>query len=77
MTTWDEIRDEIAGMLADRKPLEDVITKLEQRKNEMAMTNEEWFCQLSTKEKATFLASNKMLNFDYQMWIEWLKEKHK
>ena len=39
-------------------------------------TNEEWFCNLSTEEKATFLASNKMLNFDYQMWIEWLKEKH-
>jgi hypothetical protein len=40
------------------------------------MTNEEWFCQLSTEEKATFLAVNK-LNFDYQMWLEWLKEIHK
>ena len=40
------------------------------------LTNEEWFCNLSTEEKATFLAKNKMLNFDYQMWIEWLKEKH-
>ena len=39
-------------------------------------TNEEWFCGLSTEEKATFLASNKLLNFDYQMWIEWLKEIH-
>ena len=38
--------------------------------------NGKWFCTLSTEEKATFLASNKMLNFDYQMWIEWLKEKH-
>lgn len=54
MTTWEEIRDEIAGMLADGQPLEDVIPKLEQMKNEMAkpMTNEEWFCGLSTEEKA-------------------------
>lgn len=40
------------------------------------MTNENWFISLSTEEKATFLAVNK-LNFDYQMWLEWLKEKHK
>ena len=39
-------------------------------------TNEEWFATLSTEEKATFLAVNK-LNFDYQMWIEWLKEIRK
>ena len=39
------------------------------------MTNENWFISLSTEEKATFLAVNK-LNFDYQMWLEWLKEKH-
>ena len=36
MATWEEIRDEIAGMLADGKPLEDVIAKLEKLKNEMA-----------------------------------------
>ena len=35
MATWEEIRDEVAGMLADGQPLEDVIGKLEQRKNEM------------------------------------------
>ena len=39
MTTWEEIRDEVAGMLADGKPLEDVIAKLEKRKNEMAKAN--------------------------------------
>ena len=44
---------------------------------EVEQTNEERFCSLSTEEKATFLASNKMLNFDYQMWIEWLREVHK
>lgn len=40
------------------------------------LTNEEWFCELSTEDKARFFASNKILNFDYQMWLEWLKEKH-
>ena len=39
MTTWEEIRDEIAGMLADGQPLEDVIAKLEKQKNEMAKAN--------------------------------------
>ena len=39
MTTWEEIRDEIAGMLADGEPLENVIAKLEKRKNEMAKAN--------------------------------------
>lgn len=39
------------------------------------MTNENWFISLSTEEKARFLAINK-LNFDYQMWLEWLKEEH-
>ena len=38
-TTWEEIRDEVAGMLADGKPLEDVLAKLEKRKNEMAKAN--------------------------------------
>ena len=71
MTTWEEIRDEIAGMLADGKPLEDVITKLEKRKNEMAkanliavmdemkkpkpMTNEEWIKSLDTEGLVDYL----------------------
>ena len=74
MATWEEIRDEMAGMLADGKPLEDVIAKLEKRKNEMAkanllkamdgmkkpkqMTNEEWFTSLSTEEKAKWMAKH-------------------
>ena len=37
MTTWDEIRDEVAGMLADGKPLEDVISKLDEMKNPKPM----------------------------------------
>lgn len=42
------------------------------------MTNEEWFCQLPTEEKAKVLADEKlqfrMLNDGF---IKWLKEKHK
>lgn len=73
MTTWEEIRDEMAEMLADGKPLEDIISKLEKIKNEMAkaeliktidemkkhkpMTREYWFCSLSTEEKAMELES--------------------
>lgn len=65
MTTWEEIRDEVAGMLADGESLENIIAKLEQRKNEMAkanliavmdemkkpkpMTNEEWMKSLDTE----------------------------
>lgn len=68
MATWEEIRDEIAGMLADGQPLEDVIAKLEKRKNEMAkanllkamddmkkpkpMTNEEYLRSLNTEQLA-------------------------
>ena len=91
MTTWEEIRDEVAGTLADGQPLEDVIAKLEKRKNEMAkpMTNEEWFCQLSTEEKAEFLVMIQMSVMhpvkrgavDMDAFIEevadWLKQPHK
>lgn len=68
MKTWEEIRDEVAGMLADGESLESIIGKLEEMKNEMAkaeliavfdelkkpkpLTNEEWLCGLSTEEKA-------------------------
>ena len=56
MTTWEEIREEVAGMLADGKPLEDVLAKLEKRKNEMKkpklMTNEEWLRSATFEELA-------------------------
>lgn len=42
------------------------------------MTNEDWFCSLSTEEKARALANEK-LHFrmlDYDGFVEWLKEKH-
>ena len=34
--TWEEIRDEVEGMLADGESLESIIGKLEEMKNEMA-----------------------------------------
>ena len=46
------------------------------------MTNEEWFCSLSTEEKAKWL-ENKMTwaaqeqgTFTAKGWEKWLKEKH-
>ncbi len=90
MTTWDEIRDEIAGMLADGESLENIIGKLEEMKNEMQkpITNEEWFNGLPTTEKSEFMA--KMVTDAIKehnehgatrcesviWWDEWLKEKH-
>ena len=54
MTTWEEIRDEVAGTLADGQPLEDVIAKLEKLKNKMEkpMTNEEYLKSCDTEQLA-------------------------
>jgi hypothetical protein len=53
---------------------------------EDGITNEEWFCQLPTGEKAEFFADIypksvgealiKISNGDKEKWEEWLKEKH-
>lgn len=54
---------------------------------EVQMTNEEWFCGLSTEEKARFLdkicysawgdINSRFKDMaDYTDWIEWLKEIH-
>ena len=49
------------------------------------MTNEEWFCGLSTEEKAKWIAEEKMCRGYFifpsmeeaiQDALEWLKEKH-
>lgn len=51
------------------------------------MTNEEWFCQLSTEEKAKFLAKKcceisckfflgEAEEIFSRYWIEWLKKPH-
>lgn len=39
METWDEIRDEVAGMLADGEPIENVISKLHKTQNAVAKAN--------------------------------------
>ena len=49
-------------------------------------TNEEWFCQLPTDEKADFLANIypksagealiKISNGDKEKWAKWLKQPH-
>ena len=50
-------------------------------------TNEEWFCQLPTEEKAEFLAKKcceisckfflgEAEEIFSRYWVEWLKEKH-
>lgn len=56
---------------------------------EKPLTNEEWFCQLSTKAKARFLAceftvacddyaySNNKETWNEKYWLEWLKKEHK
>lgn len=83
MTTWEEIRDEVAGMLADGQPLEDVIAKLEKRKNEMKktkpMTNEEWLKSLDTEGLVDYLYEvHKGGNsVERQRWIENHKERVK
>ena len=55
---------------------------------EIEVTNEEWFCQLSTKEKAKVLSNatySSVFNSDilvlgkeaeHKKWELWLKEKH-
>lgn len=55
---------------------------------EHKLTNEEWFCVLSTEEKARFLAceftvacddyaySNNKETWNEKYWLEWLKQPH-
>ena len=50
-------------------------------RNSKPMTNEEWFCQLSTEEKAEWLeekmtwAAQEQGTFTAKGWANWLKEK--
>ena len=88
MTTWQEIRDEVAGMLADGKPLEDVISKLDEMKNPKPMTNEEYLKSCNTEQlaewisKATIDAWFRQVNNELpkpngaKEWAEWLKQPH-
>ena len=62
-------------------------TRIQEEIGLQEMTNEEWFCNLSTEEKAKWITENitvyaddwvksdeKLLN--PATWVEWLKEKH-
>ena len=55
---------------------------------EIEITNEEWFCQLPTEEKAEFLAKKcceisckfflgEAEEIFSKYWVEWLKQPHK
>ena len=53
--------------------------------SEVPLTNEEWFCSLSTEEKARWIAEEKLCRCYFifpsmeeaiQDVMEWLKEKH-
>ena len=57
-------------------------TSLPMPKNGKPQTNEEWFCGLSTEEKAEWLeekmtwAAQEQGTFTAKGWEMWLKEKH-
>ena len=82
--TWCYWLENVAGGIAA-----DALEPLEQTNEEMfeqcrnvahePMTNEQWFCQLSTEEKARLLVSNKLFfrMLDYDGFVEWLKQPHK
>ena len=40
-------------------------------------TNEEWFCQLQTEEKAEVIAQLSSYGGNVEAILEWLKEKHR
>ena len=65
----------------------EIMRECERHNKKVKQTNEEWFCELSTEEKARFLEmicysawGDKNSRFkdmaDYTDWMEWLKEKH-
>ena len=63
-------------------------TRIQEEIGLQEMTNEEWFCSLSTEEKAKFfdkicysawgdINSRFRDMADYTDWVEWLKQPHK
>lgn len=63
-------------------------TRIQEEIGLQEMTNEEWFCSLSTEEKAKVLAcefivacddyaySNNKETWNEKYWVEWLKQPH-
>ena len=67
------------------KRIDKMLKKSEVILNAGKQTNEEWFCGLSTEEKAKWIAEEKMCRGYFifpsmeeaiQDALEWLKEKH-
>ena len=69
--------------------IDKMIKKSEVILNAGRQTNEEWFCSLSTEEKARFFAceftvacddyaySHNKETWNEKYWLEWLKKEHK
>ena len=87
-TRWETIRDDVAEMLADGVPLEDITGKLEKLKNEYQkpMTNEEYIRSCTFEELAGAIYEWHSAGYttgrvglplnSITGIVEWLKEKH-
>lgn len=51
-------------------------TEIQKDNRNIPMTNEEWFCNLSTEEKAEWIIYKGNLSTKWG-WVEWLKQEHK
>lgn len=51
-------------------------TETQRENRNTPMTNEEWFCGLSTEEKAEWIIYKGNLSTKWG-WVEWLKQEHK
>lgn len=51
-------------------------TETQRENRNTPMTNEEWFCGLSTEEKAEWIIYKGNLATKWG-WVEWLKQEHK
>lgn len=51
-------------------------TETQKENRNTPMTNEEWFCGLSTEEKAEWIIYKGNLSTKWG-WVEWLKQEHK
>ena len=66
----------------------EIMRKCERHNKKVKQTNEEWFCSLSTEDKAKWLSQRSQILYDCgqrdvfpktmyeEDWETWLKEKH-
>lgn len=66
---------DVDGIDDDIQDIQDLLNETIKNIESHIETNEEWFCQLSTKEKAQWLA-DKQGKHKAIAWEEWLKEPH-